>query len=47
MRDWQPDAIAISCNYLANVPEVIELAKTAPGPGRERSCSSAAIARRS
>ena len=24
---WQPDVIAISCNYLANVPEVIDLAK--------------------
>jgi hopanoid C-3 methylase len=29
LRKWRPDAIAISCNYLANVPEVIELAKTA------------------
>ena len=29
LTDWRPDAIAISCNYLANVPEVIELAKTA------------------
>ena len=29
IRDWQPDAIALSCNYLANVPEVIELAKAA------------------
>ncbi len=25
--EWQPDAIALSCNYLANVPEVIELAR--------------------
>lgn len=24
---WQPDAICFSCNYLANVPEVIDLAK--------------------
>jgi hopanoid C-3 methylase len=24
---WQPDAIAFSCNYLANVPEIIDLAK--------------------
>jgi radical SAM superfamily enzyme YgiQ (UPF0313 family) len=24
---WQPDAIAYSCNYLANVPEIIDLAK--------------------
>lgn len=29
VREWQPEAIAISCNYLANVPEVVELAKTA------------------
>src|SRR5271165_4065390 len=29
IREWRPDAIALSCNYLANVPEVIELAKTA------------------
>ena len=25
--DWRPDAIAFSCNYLANVPEIIDLAK--------------------
>jgi hopanoid C-3 methylase HpnR len=24
---WQPDLVAVSCNYLANVPEVIDLAK--------------------
>jgi hopanoid C-3 methylase len=24
---WQPDAIAYSCNYLANVPEILDLAK--------------------
>jgi len=24
---WQPDAIAFSCNYLANVPEIVDLAK--------------------
>jgi hopanoid C-3 methylase HpnR len=29
LREWQPNAIALSCNYLANVPEVIDLAKTA------------------
>ena len=27
--EWRPDAIAFSCNYLANVPEVIDLAKAA------------------
>ena len=26
---WRPDAIIFSCNYLANVPEVIDLAKLA------------------
>ena len=25
--DWRPDVIAFSCNYLANVPEIIDLAK--------------------
>ena len=29
LRQWQPDAVALSCNYLANVPEVVELAKLA------------------
>ena len=29
MKDWQPQVVAISCSYLANVPEVIDLAKTA------------------
>jgi hopanoid C-3 methylase HpnR len=29
LEEWCPDAVALSCNYLANVPEVIELAKTA------------------
>jgi hopanoid C-3 methylase len=24
---WRPDVIAFSCNYLANVPEIVELAK--------------------
>ena len=27
LTDWQPDIIAFSLNYLANVPEVIDLAK--------------------
>jgi len=26
MDRWQPDAIAFSCNYLANVPEILDLA---------------------
>ena len=29
VREWRPDVIAISNNYLANVPEVIDLAKAA------------------
>jgi magnesium-protoporphyrin IX monomethyl ester (oxidative) cyclase len=29
LDDWRPDAIAFSCNYLANVPEIVDLAKTA------------------
>ncbi len=32
LRQWQPDAIALSCNYLANVPEVVDLAKTGGCP---------------
>jgi magnesium-protoporphyrin IX monomethyl ester (oxidative) cyclase len=27
VRDWRPDAICFSCNYLANVPEIVDLAK--------------------
>jgi len=27
MGDWRPDAVGFSLNYLANVPEVIDLAK--------------------
>lgn len=27
LREWQPDVVAISCNYLANVPEIVDLAK--------------------
>src|SRR5258708_31391688 len=24
---WQPDAVAFSCHYLANLPQIIDLAK--------------------
>src|SRR4026207_1214161 len=24
---WKPDVVAFSCNYLANVPEIVDLAK--------------------
>ena len=27
VTEWQPDVVAFSCNYLANVPEVVDLAK--------------------
>jgi hopanoid C-3 methylase HpnR len=27
IRQWQPDVVAFSCNYLANIPELIDLAK--------------------
>src|SRR5215472_15770707 len=26
---WRPDLIAFSCNYLANIPEIIDLSKAA------------------
>jgi hopanoid C-3 methylase len=27
LADWQPDVVAFSCNYLANIPEIVDLAK--------------------
>ncbi len=27
IRDWRPDFVAFSCNYLANVPEIVDLAR--------------------
>ncbi|MFZ3236126.1 MAG: cobalamin-dependent protein, partial [Stellaceae bacterium] len=27
VEDWRPDVVAFSCNYLANVPEIVDLAK--------------------
>ena len=27
LRSWEPDVVAFSCNYLANVPEIIDLCK--------------------
>src|SRR5882762_5641788 len=38
--DWQPDVVAFSCNYLANVPELVDLAKVtrARRPGWSRTC---------
>src|ERR1700751_5869003 len=29
LAEWQPDFIAFSCNYLANVPEIVDLAEAA------------------
>ncbi len=27
LKDWRPDVVGLSCNYLPNVPEIIDLAK--------------------
>jgi hopanoid C-3 methylase HpnR len=27
VREWRPDFVAFSCNYLANIPEIVDLAK--------------------
>lgn len=27
VKDWRPDIVAFSCNYLANIPEIVDLAK--------------------
>src|SRR6516165_12459310 len=27
LQSWRPDVVAFSCNYLANVPEIVDLAK--------------------
>jgi hopanoid C-3 methylase len=27
IAEWRPDFVAFSCNYLANIPEIVELAK--------------------
>ena len=29
LREWEPDVVALACNYLANVPEVVDLAREA------------------
>ena len=29
LDEWRPDLVAFSCNYLANVPEIVDLAKRA------------------
>jgi hypothetical protein len=47
LHECRPDAIGFSCNYLANVPEVVDLAKLAKQLSRTPSSSSAAIAPRS
>lgn len=29
LQNWQPEVVVFSCNYLANVPEIVDLAKAA------------------
>src|SRR5579864_7992848 len=29
LREWRPEVVALSCSYLANVPQVVDLAKAA------------------
>jgi hopanoid C-3 methylase HpnR len=29
LREWRPDALCFSCNYLANIPEIVDLSKAA------------------
>lgn len=29
LREWRPDVVAFSCNYLANIPEIVDLARLA------------------
>ena len=31
LQTWRPDVVAFSCNYLANVPEIVDLAKLTKG----------------
>jgi hopanoid C-3 methylase HpnR len=33
--EWRPDAVGFSCNYLANIPEIIDLAKATKARWRE------------
>jgi hopanoid C-3 methylase len=35
ISEWQPDFIAFSCNYLANVPEIVDLARATKLARRE------------
>jgi hypothetical protein len=35
---WRPDVIAFSCNYLAHVPEIVDLAKAAKEPYSNYDC---------
>ena len=34
LDSWNPDVVAFSCNYWANVPEVVDLARATKGRGR-------------
>src|SRR5262245_66538567 len=46
LAEWQPDLIAFSCNYLANVPEIVDLPKATKG-ALARSCISSGSQRAS
>src|SRR4030067_1761931 len=28
IKGWKPDVVAFSCNYLANIPEIVDLSKS-------------------
>ena len=38
IRTWKPDAVAFACNYLANVPEIVDLAKLTKQEAAETYC---------
>ena len=38
LRSWRPEAVAFSCNYLANVPEIVDLAKATRRGSRNFVC---------
>ena len=47
LDSWRPDVVAFSCNYLANVPEIVDLAKAAKARLPRPSSASAGTAPRS
>src|SRR5215468_6628435 len=44
MEEWRPDAVGFSLNYLANVPEVIDLAKAKHSARRNGSATKSLLA---